>query len=925
MRMSRRPPISVVPLATLLLAGALLPAATSSRTSSAGPGMRTPAPRPAPPCALRHGDPTAVVLGGDDAGTGAAWALASLGVKTLLVLTHRRDLGGDPSSFYHDGGHMVRAGGGLNDMLLCSTDSTCSFDTKEQHGDNSNVAGGPGAAFLFFDTLLRTAPLNASLEIVEGYIALPHAGTVDAAGRVSGVTLLHRDGSTCAVSAKYAVDGSPEGYGAAAFSLPVVFGREALHNESTDDPTTKAEPYAGRRSFSVNGHGPPIEAWSDRSVETVDISSGVGPITNLCQWGKGAENVSDDAHWLLTRAPAGYDPAHFITPAHGRFVDGNCCPEGALPSGGCEPEVFRYQGLDMSTLYANHTGSTGPSLPGWYLANDGKTHYLRASYANASELWSLKRDTEIKAFYWAVGGLWYIQNHMAGGKQWGFCKSSFPAKNLMVDDADIPPGPYTLADFDTSTHGGDETVAFRLYHRQVARLGAVHPVGAAQLYDGLPRVPQPPAETATVASDGSARGSTARGINGKKYWEPQSVVFPLYGTDFTKGVLGATVSLPAGCTGDCGDGVLMGNGPSDGNMHGMSRSLFTPDPAATKAALTADDFPPAGVFTRTFVENFLSPGTPRSTFMLQSSARIGCFASNIGVASGAVIGLSERHGFENTSAVPTMLVQHALGAELSTAITYFAPPLRTSLRQRGDLSAATYAAMHIAGAYAVPPLLAVGNVTEGAVAASDMEAWLGLYKEGVMTGRITPPTLPPSPTPPADACLANDSWFAYVPDWDVTAGGKTLRAKAKPTFKCKEGALLKKCQAKSTTLPPADVHCYRPSAIVQLKAPPQPSSNNELLLVELLPPAQEHRPSQVALANATRAQLSAVLESIYPGSAAHAVAAAAISGSAGALSFTLAELAHVVTRHAACMRGRLHGEDIMGALGLEPYKFHGDE
>jgi hypothetical protein len=263
----------MVPIVIILLLSTalMMPVRTDGRTSQSS----SPPSQPAPPCALQHGEPTAVVLGGDDAGTGAAWAMASLGIKTLLVLTHRRDLGGDPSSFYHDGGHMVRTGGGLNDMLLCSTTSTCSSaSSQEQHGGNTNVAGGPGAAFLFFDTLLRTSPLNASLEIIEGYIALPHSGTVDAAGRVSSVTLLHHDGSTCSVRTKYAVDGSPEGYGAAAFSLPVVFGREALHNESTDDPTTRAEPYAGRRSFSVNGHGAPIEAWSDRSVETVDISSG---------------------------------------------------------------------------------------------------------------------------------------------------------------------------------------------------------------------------------------------------------------------------------------------------------------------------------------------------------------------------------------------------------------------------------------------------------------------------------------------------------------------------------------------------------------------------------------------------------------------------------------------------------------------------
>eukprot|EP01052_Picozoa_sp_SAG31_P008720 SAG31_NODE_444_length_15625_cov_6.047469_7_plen_494_part_00 len=434
------------------------------------------APAPAPPCPLRRGQPTAVVLGGDDAGTGAAWALASLGVDTLLVLTHRRDLGGDPASFYHDGGHMVRNGGGLNDLLLCSANSSCDASSSaESRGGNANIAGGPGAAFLFFDTLLRTKPLNQSLEILEGYIAMPKSGEVDQAGRIVGVTLLHRNGSTCFVRAKYAIDGTPEGYGAAAFSLPVIFGREALHNHSSDDPTTRAEPYAGRRSFSVNGHGAPVEVWSDRSVETQDVSSGVGPITNLCQWANESAEISENAPWLLKNPPAGYDPRHFAPPppwAHSgkpqHFVDGNCCPRGPPPNG-CEPEVFRYQGLGLSTLFAKHTGSTGPSLPGWYLLGDKQTHYLRRSYSNPAELWALKRSIEIKAFYWAVGGLWYIQNEIAGGKAWGFCKSSFPTSNpaLEGEDASIPAGPYTLKDFNTSTYGGDITVAFRLVSAQI--------------------------------------------------------------------------------------------------------------------------------------------------------------------------------------------------------------------------------------------------------------------------------------------------------------------------------------------------------------------------------------------------------------------------------------------------------------------------
>ena len=60
-----------------------------------------------PPCEVAS--TTAVVLGGDDAGTGAAWALATLRVPTVLVLSAPRDLGGDPAWFYNDG---IRAGGG---------------------------------------------------------------------------------------------------------------------------------------------------------------------------------------------------------------------------------------------------------------------------------------------------------------------------------------------------------------------------------------------------------------------------------------------------------------------------------------------------------------------------------------------------------------------------------------------------------------------------------------------------------------------------------------------------------------------------------------------------------------------------------------------------------------------------------------------
>jgi hypothetical protein len=952
------------------------------------PALGAPPPAAPPPpslCTLRQ--PTAVVLGGDDAGTGAAWALSSLGVHTLLVLTHRRDLGGDPSSFYHDGGHMVRTGGGLNDLLLSSVPLG---DHSEQRGGNANVAGGPGAAFLFFDTLLRSAPLNRSLEIIEGYVALPGSGQLDTAtGAISSLSLLHRNGSMCTVKCRYAIDGTPEGYGAAAFGLPIVFGRERWHNQSIDpddDPTTRAEAYAGRRTFTtVPHHGPPVDLWSDKSVEREDTSSGVGPILNLCQYSSALdEQIAPSAPWLLTSAPAGYRDADFAAAAGSGvrpYLDGNCCP-AAPPPQGCAPEVvYRYQGLSLSTRYAHKTGCSGPSLPRWYElasipeAGEGergerggrrpstRQHYLRRSYAQPADVWRLKREVEVRAWYWPVGGLWYLQNHVVGGRGWGFCNSSFPKTNPSLvaqgraDDADIPAGPYTLADFNTSTHMGDQTVAFRLYHRELARLGSTRPVGAALLYDGEARQALPPplgnnrADDAGLAA--TALHSQQRSCNTKKYWEPAAVVFALYGTDFTKGVLGGTVPLPSNRSG--GEGVLAGNGPSCGNMHGMTRSLLTPDHTATPQALRSGQFPPSGVFQRSFVENFLSPGTPRSTFMLQSSARIGCFASNIGVAAGAIVAMSERHGLGNASAVPTMVAQWALGAELSTAITYFAPPLRSAQRQGGHLSPRTYAALHIAGAFAVPPMLDVGNVSAGAVSQADMREWMVSYSQGILTGKIDAGSVPaPAPPPPSSGCLYIKShrdpsapfsvaptgtprgalrpggfslnaslWFAYTPDWQSEANGSVLMARSKPSFNCPLGALLKKCPAKSTSLPKADVRCFAPGTRLQLRAAPAPSHNHGLLIVDPIFPAASRE--AVSDGAATRAQLYATLTQIRAGSASCAVASTSVSGAGGSLPFTVAELAHVVSRHAACMREWLHGEPVMEMLQLRPFTFHGDE
>jgi len=215
---------------------------------------------------------------------------------------------------------------------------------------------GPGSVFLWFDTLFRTAPLNATLEILPDYIALPAGGVVDTGGSVRGLTLLHRNGSMCRITCRYVVDGSPEGYGAAAFGLPVVFGREALRNGSTWVAATRNEPYAGRRVYSRGGHGPPVIEWSDPTAETEDVSSTAGSITNACQYMSDGVSVPPDAPWLLSGPPAGYKDGDFRMAEP--FHDGSCCQQ-------CHPTVMRYQGLRLSVPWSADTGSTGPALPLW--------------------------------------------------------------------------------------------------------------------------------------------------------------------------------------------------------------------------------------------------------------------------------------------------------------------------------------------------------------------------------------------------------------------------------------------------------------------------------------------------------------------------------------------------------------------------------
>eukprot|EP00937_MAST-01D_sp_MAST-1D-sp2_P001147 g1147.t1 len=51
-------------------------------------------------------------------------------------------------------------------------------------------------------------------------------------------------------------------------------------------------------------------------------------------------------------------------------------------------------------------------------------------------------------------------------------------------------------------------------------------------------------------------------------------------------------------------------------------------------------------------------------------------------------------------------------------------------------------------------------------------------------------------------------WYAWQPDWDFA--NTSMTAKAAPSYTCSAGALMKRCLAHSTDLPPADVQCFKP-------------------------------------------------------------------------------------------------------------------
>ena len=143
-------------------------------------------------------------------------------------------------------------------------------------------------------------------------------------------------------------------------------------------------------------------------------------------------------------------------------------------------------------------------------------------------------------------------------------------------------------------------------------------------------------------------------------------------------------------------------------------------------------------------------------------------------------------------------------------------------------------------------------------------------------------------------------------------------AKKHPSFWCPAGALLKRCTAKSTNLPSADVRCYPPGAVLSLLAAPEAGPSPNLTVVEPVFASSSERIGMLSSANATRGHLSGYLEGIGSGTAPLAMVC---NGSAAGLPLSVLQLAQVVTRHAAVMRQRQGGPRLLAMMGLRPYGF----
>ena len=139
----------------------------------------------------------------------------------------------------------------------------------------------------------------------------------------------------------------------------------------------------------------------------------------------------------------------------------------------------------------------------------------------------------------------------------------------------------------------------------------------------------------------------------KAYWDPTGIALPTLEVDYHSVLANSVRSPPgAGPEGECFTSLTA---KTDGcNSHSIGhRSLFPSKAAAQR------------------VGNFLSPGSPATSFMAQAALRAGSSSNQLGVAAVATVAVALRRGVSTSDVSPFEAQWTQTHKPLSTAIIYF--------------------------------------------------------------------------------------------------------------------------------------------------------------------------------------------------------------------------------------------------------------
>ena len=109
-----------------------------------------------------------IILGGDDAGLGAVWAASQLQLKTLLVVQHRAEIGGDFVQIATDLSVYPPTIGGWNMVYDGYARRTCNHPAGGTHQSTRTAPPGPTSRFI--DDLIAS---SRTITVLEGFLPQP--------------------------------------------------------------------------------------------------------------------------------------------------------------------------------------------------------------------------------------------------------------------------------------------------------------------------------------------------------------------------------------------------------------------------------------------------------------------------------------------------------------------------------------------------------------------------------------------------------------------------------------------------------------------------------------------------------------------------------------------------------------------------------